>query len=167
MAPDCCTELLLVEQRDTIVESDCQLLVVTEEEQVVIVDSGKQGVPGPPGQAGVSYLQFTASAALGGNRVVRLSGGDLVYASHTETAFANAPLGLTIGATAPGATASVQTSGLMTEPSWNWTPDQPVFVGANGVPVQPSPTSGYSLIVGIATSPTQILIGARMPLVLE
>jgi hypothetical protein len=167
VAPDCCTELLLVEQRDTIVESDCELLVVTEEEQVVLVDSGMQGPPGPPGQTGVSYLQFVASGALGGHRVVRLSGGDLVYASNTETAFANAPLGLTIGATAPGATASVQTSGLMTEPSWAWTPEQPVFVGPNGVPVQPSPATGYSLIVGIATSPTQILIGARMPIIQE
>lgn len=104
--------------------------------------------------------------ALGGHRAVRLLAGQAIYADNAVVNDANIVLGITQGAVAAGALAQIQSSGLMTEPSWTWTADAPVFVGTNGTLVQPAPVTGFSLVVGVATSATQIHIGARTPLVL-
>jgi hypothetical protein len=68
---------------------------------------------------------------------------------------------------AAGALAQIQTGGLMSEGSWSWIPDLPVFVGAAGTLTQVAPLAGFNLIVGIATSSTQIFIGAKSPIVLS
>ncbi|MEZ2293931.1 hypothetical protein [Variovorax sp. RCC_210] len=194
MARDCNTELLEIVEQETLVETQRELLVevadpgaevadieppqmlvdtepdllvVTEGAQIVLVDEGRQGPPGPPGGLGQAYVEFPAAVPLGGHRAVRLLAGQAIYADHTVVADANAVLGITRGAVEEGALAQIQFGGLMTEPSWAWTPDQPVFVGLEGVLTQPSPTTGFSLIVGIATLPTQILIGAKAPIVLQ
>lgn len=152
---------------EQLVDTGTDLLVVDAEQLVTLLDTGTQGPPGPPGEAGSAYIEFPAAVPLGGNRCVRLVAGEAVYADNTTLADANLVLGLTRGAVAEGAQAQIQTTGLMTEVSWAWTTDAPVFVGANGVPVQPAPATGFQLIVGVATSPTQIFIGAKMPIVLE
>lgn len=167
MALDCKQELIEVIERETLIECEQEQLVVSDGAQVVLVTEGQQGPPGPPGAAGTAYISLQSVNALGGHRAVRLAASVLIYADNTDVAGANALLGLTLGAVGEGGTANIQTSGLLTEPSWNWTADQPVFVGANGVPVQPSPATGYSLVLGVATSPTQIFIGARTPIILQ
>jgi len=123
-----------------------------------------QSIPGPRGELPL-YVEFPAATALGGNRAVRLVAGEATYADNASVADANLVLGITRGAVVLGDIVQIQVTGLMTEPSWAWTSDAPVFVGAAGVLTQTSPSTGYTLIVGIATSPTQILIGARMPIV--
>ncbi|MDN6885278.1 hypothetical protein QMO14_16860 [Variovorax sp. CAN2819] len=144
-----------------------ETVVVTREPEFILLDIGTQGPPGVPGAMGEAYVEFPAAVPLGGHRAVRLLGGEAIYADHTVVADANVVLGITRGAAAAGALAQIQFGGLMTEPSWAWTPDQPVFVGLAGVLTQTPPTSGFSLIVGIATLPTQILIGAKAPIVLQ
>lgn len=137
-------------------------------------DDGEPGDDGVPGAAvspdalpgAPTFVAFPAALALGGHRAVRLLAGEAIYADNAVVADANVVLGITQGAVGAGALTRIQTGGLMVEPSWAWTVDEPVFVGGSGVLVQPSPASGFSLIVGVATSPTQILIGARTPLVL-
>lgn len=134
-------------------------------------DDGEPGEDGMPGRAaesssGPEVVEFAAAVALGGHRAVRLLAGEAIYADNAVVEDANVVLGITQGAVGAGDLAPIQTGGLMTEPSWTWTPDAPVFVGANGVLVQPSPITGFSLVVGVATSATQIHIGARTPLVL-
>ncbi|RST54099.1 hypothetical protein [Variovorax sp. DXTD-1] len=141
--------------------------IVTREPEITLLDVGTQGPPGPPGEMGAAVVEFPAAVPLGGNRVVRVLGGEAVYADHTTVADANLVLGITRGAVVTGALAQIQTSGLMTESSWAWTPDLPVFVGPVGTLTQTSPLAGFNLIVGIATGPTQIFIGARMPIVLQ
>ncbi|MDR6886151.1 MULTISPECIES: hypothetical protein [Variovorax] len=152
-------EIVTVDGEDTV--------IVTREPEITLIDVGTQGPPGPPGEMGAAYVEFPAAVPLGGNRVVRVLAGEAVYADHTTVADANLVLGITRGAVAAGALAQIQTGGLMTEPSWAWTPDAPVFVGPVGTLTQVPPATGFNLIVGVATSPTQIFIGARMPIVLQ
>lgn len=141
--------------------------IVTREPDITLIDIGTQGPPGPPGEMGAAYVEFPAAVPLGGNRVVRVLAGEAIYADHNTVADANLVLGITRGAVAEGALAQIQTGGLMTEPSWAWTPDKPVFVGVVGTLTQVPPSAGFSLIVGVATGPSQIFIGARTPIVLQ
>lgn len=153
---------------DEVVTADGEdTVIVTREPEITLLDVGTQGPPGRPGDVGQSYVEFPAAVPLGGNRVARVLGGLAVYADHATVADANLVLGITRGAVAAGALAQIQTGGLMTESSWAWTPDLPVFVGPVGTLTQTAPLSGFNLIVGIATSPTQIYIGAKTPIVLE
>lgn len=146
------------------------LLMVEAESPVVLLEAAVQGPPGPAGPAGepgTPYVEFTAGTALGGHRAVRLQGGVAVYASNTALVDANVVLGITRGAADAGQPVQIQFMGLLTEPSWAWVPDLPVFCGINGLLTQAAPTVGFSLVVGIATTPTQVFIGAKMPIVLQ
>lgn len=111
-------------------------------------------------------VTFPAGAALGGNRALRLAAGKAAYADSGAPGHANLVLGISRNAAALNSPVAIQTGGLMTEPSWTWTPDQPVFCGSEGVLTQASPASGFALIVGVAVSATQILIEAKMPILL-
>jgi hypothetical protein len=144
-----------------------EAVIVTREPEITLLDVGTQGPPGQPGEVGQAYVEFAAAVALGGHRAVRLLNGEAIYADHSVIGDANAVLGITRGAAAAGVLAQIQFAGLMTEPSWTWTPDLPVFVGLAGVLTQTPPTSGFSLIVGIATRSDQIFIGAKAPIVLQ
>lgn len=148
------------------IEGD-ETVIITREPEITVLDIGTQGPPGPAGEMGAAYVEFPAAVPLGGHRAVRVLAGEAVYADSSTVADANLVLGITRGAVAEGALAQIQTAGLMTEVSWSWTPDAPVFVGTNGTPTQTPPLAGFNLIVGIATSPTQIFIGAKSPIVLE
>ncbi len=194
MARDCKIELLEVVEQETLVETqrellidvvepdaqvadgaepellvdnEPELLVVGQESQTVLLDAGSQGPPGPPGELGQAYVEFPAAVPIGGHRAVRLLGGAAIYTDNTSLPDANLVLGITRGAADAGALAQIQFNGLMAEPSWAWTPDLPVFVGVAGVLTQTPPTSGFSLIVGIATRADQIFIGAKAPIVLQ
>ena len=131
-----------------------------------------QGAPGPTGPAGptgqtVETIDRTADVAISGHRAVRgtsPSGAD--YCSNATASHAPAFLGLTQGAASSGTTVTVQRTGVIVEPSWAWTPWTPVFVGVNGVLTQSSPSSGFSLVVGVALSATSILLRPQPPIYL-
>lgn len=152
---------------ELLVERDQDLLIVEQEQTVRVLEVGTQGPPGPPGAAGGAALSLIAGTALGGHRAVRSLAGVAVYADCQALADANLVLGITQGAANSGAPVFVQVMGLMAEPSWSWVADLPVFVGQEGVLTQTPPEAGYRLIVGAATSATQIHIGLKMPIVLE
>ena len=64
--------------------------------------------------------------------------------------------GVTRMATVIGDPINVVRDGLMTEAGWTWTPDQPIFIGNDGVLVQ-TPVSGQPIRrIGWAISATQI-----------
>ena len=54
----------------------------------------------------------------------------------------------------------------MTEPSWAWTPNQPIFVGMGGVPTQTAPSTGFHAPIGVAVSPTAMVVQIKTPVVL-
>lgn len=111
---------------------------------------GPPGPPGLPGQSGRG-LEITAAAPLGGHRAVTADG------LHCTPATLHRFAGITTAAAAPGAPVPVQRHGLMTEPSWAWTPEAPIFIGPDGVLTQLAPT-GLARRVAWAIGPGTINI---------
>lgn len=146
-----------------------KVVATVEVRDIHVVAQGQQGPPGaqgPPGPAGASVTSYVAGETLGGNRAVKANvSGQAVYATNTDAASQHL-LGVTTGAAVFGDNVSVQRSGVMVEPSWSWSPNQPVFLGANGVLTQTYPTGALlSIIVGFALTPTSIHLSPREPII--
>jgi hypothetical protein len=65
--------------------------------------------------------------------------------------------GVTRMATVAGDPINVVRSGLISEGAWNWTPNAPIFIAANGVLTQTQPTAGNPVRrIGWAISATEL-----------
>jgi len=126
-------------------------------------DRGPQGVPGPPGS---DVVAGTAAEALGGHRMVRGARDALTYATNTDANHADDIQGLTLGAAAAGAGVLLQRAGDVTEPSWSWIPETPVFLGPNGQLTQtpPDDSAAFTLCVGFASTPTTLVLRFEAPI---
>jgi len=125
---------------------------------------------GPMGQRGAAadepVVDMTSLVAIGGQRVVRAIGGNLVdYASSDVAEHGDQILGITQNAANPGDTIHVQTGGVMDEVGWNWTVG-PVYCGLNGVLTQVVPDVGFMCRIGKAIKPTSILINVEEAIIL-
>lgn len=126
-----------------------------------------QGPAGPPGQSGANYIAFYADGPISGHRMVKSTvAGKVGYTSSSLQADANTVLGMTLNAASADGVVNVQTSGPVTEPTWNWTPNLPVFLGVSGAMTQTPPATGFQLVVGIATAPTTLVLGIKQPIIL-
>jgi hypothetical protein len=125
------------------------------------------GPPGPAGPAGSGLVtSFVAASALSGHRVMITSGnGTCNYASSSDTSHALKLAGISTGAAAQGSTIDLQNSGRMEEPTWNWTPEQPIFCGITGNLTQTPPTTGFQCVVAMAESATSIIIKLSEPII--
>jgi hypothetical protein len=124
------------------------------------------GGPGPAGQPGGTVQRVTA-AALSGHRVVTpLNDGTVDYADATNTAHAARPMWLTTSAWLQGATATLTAAGPVAEPTWSWTPGQPIYLGANGALTQtPIPGAAFVLIVAEVIDATTIEFRPQVPII--
>lgn len=139
-----------------------QNTVTVTEDVVHILELAEQGPAGRPGPSGSPFLTLVADGPLSGHRVVRsIMVGKAGYADSGTSSHANCVLGITTGSAADGADVFIQVSGLMDEPTWYWAADLPVFCGANGMLTQTAPTAGFSLVVGVATSPISLAVGVK------
>jgi hypothetical protein len=130
---------------------------------------GPAGRQGPIGPSGGSALTAPAGEALGGHRIVYLdSAGQAFYASNQVVAHGLVALGLTLGAVSIGGDASILRSGDVTEPSWSWTLEQPVYLGDNGLLTQTPPASPavFQRIVGFPVTSIRLIISFREPIYL-
>ncbi len=166
-------EVLFTEKTTVIEDTRVVREVLDKTKENLILEVAKQGIPGPqgaagePGQAGVAFVPLKASGALGGQRVVRAAfPGYVRYADSSLAADANHVVGISLNAAVDGATVNVAASGEIVEPTWNWEPDMPVFVGLEGRLTQTPPAAGFSLVVAVATSPTSVVVGVKQPIVL-
>ncbi|MDQ1062378.1 hypothetical protein [Stenotrophomonas sp. SORGH_AS_0282] len=120
---------------------------------------------------GLTPLTKTADAALSGHRIIRATGPTTAgYASASIEAHADDVLGMTTGAAAAGTEVPYVTDAEVTEPSWNWTPLLPLYLAADGLMTQTSPSLGeaeFSLVVGFATGTTSARIRIETPIYLE
>lgn len=114
--------------------------------------------PAPPPIAGdVLYsAEYPAAATLSALRVVAVDAGALVYADSANPDHAFKVLGLLSAAVSSGSKAQAITEGAWTDPSWNWDPSIPIWLGANGTLTQTPPESGFLLQVATASSPQTI-----------
>lgn len=131
------------------------------------------GPPGPPGEDGKSgalAFSYLAAVPISGHRLVMLNrDGRLVYASAGELAHADRVLGVTTAAAAAGDSVVVQRAGELTEPSWSWEVDLPIYLGLDGALTQEppaTPASKFSLVVGVPVTPTTVFFNIGFPIAL-
>ena len=110
---------------------------------------------------GLSVL--TAGADIGGHKALMFAvDGSAVYADPFDDDYVFA--GVSLNAGSAGGTVQAMSDGLIVEPSWSWTPLQPVYVASAGVLTQTPPTAGFFHFIGRATSATSLMV-APEPLV--
>lgn len=117
-----------------------------------------------PTPSSTSTLSLTAAANVSGFTAVAISNGQAVTAS---SALPGSAVGIATGGAIAGATVTVQYEGLLSDPSWSWTPNQPIFIASNGVLTQSAPTVGYSQIIGYPIGTTSLLIDIQAPITLN
>lgn len=119
-------------------------------------------IPPPPTPTDPTLI---AGRNVSGHRVMKATEGLADYASSAIIGDANLILGISKGAALVGDPVTIQTEGMMTEPSWNWDVGVPIFNGVDGLLTQVSATEGYSLVVGIPITPTTILVSVKQPII--
>lgn len=129
---------------------------------------GDPGPPGPPG--GLNILTKIASIALSGHRAVSPKiNGTLEYADATVLSHLHRPVWLTMSSIGAGLSGEVLVEGEITESSWSWVPELPVYLGTNGLLIQIVPTFpslNILLQLGVAVSSTTLFFDPLVPIVL-
>ena len=135
-------------------------------QSMVLEVLGGTGPAGPPGPAGGDMLDLPASGAISGHKAICNNGGSAVYADSTDPSTAHTLVGVSYNAAADGDTVSIVTVGPVTEVSWSWTPQQPIYIGTGGNLTQTAPTSGYIRRIGFAETATTVFVQPSQPLFL-
>ena len=167
------SEIVELLRRETVVigrPGGSETVVVEQPPKLEIVEVAQQGAPGRPGADGGAVMSYIATAALGGHRVLTLNAAnELAYATTEALADAGRIVGLSLNAAGPGGAISVQRSGEVDEPGWNWDLGKPVWLGINGLLTQavPEPPAAFSLIVGFPVTPTRLFLSFREPISLS
>lgn len=130
--------------------------IIIEQDSIEVISDTEQGIPGPKGDDGEpSYISVEANGAIGGHRVVKIFDGFAEYASNIDNY--SGKLGLTTSAVENEEVFNAYISGVITEPTWNFTEGN-VYLSSNGLLTQTFPMSGSIIIVGNAVSPTSLSI---------
>ncbi len=134
---------------------------------------GERGTQGPAGAQGASgdvSFVYPAAFPISGHRIVTLdSQGKAIYASAAIAAHANRVVGMTTNAASTGDDLNIKKVGEVTEPSWNWQPDMPVYLDVDGFLTQTPPAfpeANFSVVVGFPISATTMFINIGIPITL-
>jgi hypothetical protein len=106
---------------------------------------------------------ITAHAMSGQRAVRRRPDGLIEYASAANADDAFPLVGISAQAADAGGAVIVQSGDDMVEPSWNWTPGEPVFVGVDGVLTQAPPGLAFEMSVGTAIDAHRLQIRLGVP----
>jgi hypothetical protein len=132
--------------------------------EVAIIGTGFSVSSGGSGSDS-TIIQKIASGDIGGHRVVcSFSNTQAEYATKDDLNKSRSVLGITQGASSDGELLTIQSAGEITEGSWNWTPQQFVYLSTNGLLTQTAPSTGFLLIIGFAVSATKIAINIGHPI---
>jgi hypothetical protein len=147
---------------DASVSSPASLQALTP--RVAQLDLAVRGfVPGDAPEG----LVALAGETLSGHRAVILSAtGAAYYADKNTLSHIGRVYGITVNAALVGGQVQLVRVGNVTESGWNWTPDVPVYLGANGVLTQVEPTIGFLQAIGIAVAPTTLFVSLHEPFLL-
>lgn len=147
------------------VENKSPKIVVSEAKETRVVEVGRRGPQGPPGEAVAAGLEITAGIALGGHRMVVVNAAEkAIYADNTNMDHLNSVIGMTIGAVDADAVATVSQWGPIEMTGWSWILDKPVFLSTNGQVTQTIPSTGFILIIGFPMSATKLDIRIQQPI---
>jgi len=131
---------------------------------LAVARQGPAGRDGAPGRDGTPNLTKICGVNISGHKAVTVdSNGKVIYADNTIPSHATKVVGVTITAALTNEEVTIVPSGEIIEPTFNWLPDLPVFLGPNGLLTQTVPSSGFSLIIGFPTSQTSLLVDIKTP----
>ncbi|UBB15412.1 capsid cement protein [Comamonas odontotermitis] len=149
-------------------DEETDLLVLPVEDTQVVVAAGEQGPPGIPGPAGGQVLERTAGEQLSALRAVfEGAAGRVWLADATEAGEVFTLLGVTTTAAEANQQVLVQRLGSIDDAAWGWTPGVRVYLGAAGQLTQTSPATGFDVLIGVALSPTRLLLNIQDPIEME
>lgn len=154
-------------------ERDGNVVVKERTSNTLQLQQGPRGLPGPqgaPGPAGGTSFQGTAAVPLGGHRVVRGARDALTYASAADPTHGDDVQGVTLHAAGAGELVNVQGGDEVVEPSWNWIPQEPVYLGLDGLLTQDAPappTAAFVLTIGFASSADSLVVRIEPPIYFE
>lgn len=155
-------EVLEVTQDNTLLESVPEVVVLTEAQQ------GPPGPPGIPGPAGGQVLQREAGMDMSALLVVYEDLFDSVWPADPDVeSHVLALLGVTVSAAVAGQPINVQRMGHIDDTAWQLEPGKRVFLGRQGRLTQEPPQGGYDVLIGMAISPTRLLLNIQDPIELE
>jgi hypothetical protein len=103
------------------------------------------------------FITAIAGENISGNMAVKLIGNSATYPDPSLSEDLKNTIGISTHSALSGASIKIQTVGVMTEPSWTWTPGGDVYLSNNGVLTQ-TPPSGNIKIMGIAIDTTKLMI---------
>lgn len=95
--------------------------------------------------------------------VVSKPTGRIEHASNLNLAHTYSILGIAITGGIYGQYATIQYTGVISDPAWNWNHGFPVYLGDDGVLTQIQPTEGFIYQIGYATTPHELAL--RMTLI--
>lgn len=164
----------------TNVTSDTRLLEVLRQSppSLEIARSGVLGVAtGLSGEllttlqveGGVLSSTHTAPTPISGHRMVTFGlNGELRYASNSLLEDANRVFGMTIGAASSGSSVIIRCLNEITEPSWSWTLDRPIYLGIDGnlTQIAPALPAKFSLVIGFPVSSKTMFVNISNPIIL-
>jgi len=128
------------------------------------VEVGAVGIQGPPGPAG-GYVTATTGQIIGGHRLVTVDNdGRVIYADALDPNHLGRPMWLSEAAWDADTVGTFRVTGPVTEPSWDWTPGKPLFLGVNGSLTHTPPPGGLWRRVAEVITPTTIVVGADLPI---
>ena len=154
---------------------DTELLIIDDESEIIIevdtdvevLEAAAQGPPGPPGPSGVVIYTRQSTGALSAMRVVWEDDAGAVSAlDSADEDHIDLLCGLTLTATSDAGQVTVQRTGAVDDLAWNWTPGR-VYLGADGALTQSPPSAGFDVLVGVAVSPTRLILNFQDPIELE
>lgn len=161
----------LVEGTNVVRTDEYSSVVLEPLEAATIVVTGGIGPRGLPGRDAQAY-SLVSNNTLGGQRFLYVNSlGTLSYASNDLADSANSILGFSTQSVVPGGSVSLINNQEVTESSWSWVPNLPIYLAQNGLFTQtpPSQSTGalFSLIVAFPVSATKIFIRLGSPIFLQ
>ncbi len=131
---------------------------------LVLADGPVQPPPVPEYYSNLVVGDFSVGQTVSSGMGVMQTAGGVAPGAVDTLAEAVSFLGVAQQAGNPGGTVAVVSYGPISDTSFNWTLDEPIFLSDAGVLTQAPPQAGVSLIVGFPLSATEMFVRPSLPL---
>jgi hypothetical protein len=121
-----------------------------------LVDSSNSALPPPSAGNSLTVGPYPAASTVNALRCVQLLSGQLAVCDGADPASFGRMVGLAVVSAGPGDLLAPVRSGLVSDSSWNWQLDLPVYVGAGGLLTQDLAGLAYIQIAGYPQSATSV-----------
>lgn len=145
-----------------VTESTDTVCVTDNNQSILVLSYGGQGPQGIQGESSNTIPMIAGSNLNGHIAVSTNSFGKVIAPTLIEDT--TVILGIITSAYSADDVVSVQITGTITEPSWNWTLGLPIFVGPNGTLTQTPPSTGVLQIIAYPILSNRILIDKQQPI---